>query len=88
MHLTVEDVEAALIAVQDTALPDKPDESACRAPGCAACARRRSVRSAPDPEKEGNNRLRTVLGIAIAPTAIWVATWPFPVTLMVAMAWG
>ena len=92
VHPSVDAARAALFEVRDLPLPDKP------------VARRplrtwvRSVYvllifggylSAPsDRRREAAHPwLKATVGVLIGAT-IWVITWVFPVTMMVAMAWG
>jgi hypothetical protein len=91
LHSSVESAQVALDAVRATPLPDKPQS-------------RRSWRvwvhsirmmlvfggflSRPsDSPTPSRGRLLTMAALA-AGLAIWVLTWVFPVTLMVAMAWS
>jgi hypothetical protein len=93
VHPTVEDAEAALIAVQNAPTPDRP-------------AHRRSLRtwvdsgyrllvfggfmspSAAEPPKQRIlDRIRAVLSFLVA-AAVWVMTWVVPFTFMILMAWG
>jgi hypothetical protein len=92
VHPSVDAAHAALLAVRDTPLPQKPT------------ARRplrtwvRSVYvllifggflSAPSDEREESSHpwLKATLGFVIG-AAIWAITWVFPVSFMIAMAWG
>jgi hypothetical protein len=93
VHPTVEQAEAALLAVQDKPMPDRP-------------TKRRSLRtwvhsgylllvlggfmspSAAEPLKRPVlDRIRAVLSFLLA-GAIWVMTWVVPFTFMIMMAWG
>jgi hypothetical protein len=93
VHPSVESAEAALVAVKETPMPERPTQ-------------RRSLRtwvhsvylvlvlggflspSAAKPPKQGwLDRLRSV-ATALLGVAIWLMTWVFPVTFMVLMAWG
>jgi hypothetical protein len=91
VHPTVEAAEAALVEVRERGAPPKPD-------------RRRSLRVwylsvrrvlvfggflAPPKARGGIRfvRLRTIFGVLVG-LGIWVVTWVFPVTFMIAMAWG
>lgn len=92
VHPTVDAARAALLPVRDTPMPEKP---AARRPW------RTWVRSiyvlliyggflsAPsDTRKEGAHPwVKTAIGTLFAAT-VWVITWVFPLSLMVAMAWG
>jgi hypothetical protein len=91
VHRTVEDAEAALIAVRDGPPPSKP-------------AARRSIRMwyesikrllvfggflAP-PSDDAPTRfvhVRAVFGFLVG-AGLWIITWVFPLTFMVMMAWG
>jgi hypothetical protein len=88
VHPTADEAEAALEQVRAVPLPDKPDE-------------RRPLRSwvhsvrqilvfggflAPSPD-ERPTKLRTALGVLLAAT-LWIVTCLFPVSLMIALAWG
>ncbi len=92
VHPDVETAEAALLGVRDTAVPDKPPQ---RRPlrhwvhsvflllvfggfmSPSEAETKRGIRE----------RIRTILGLLFG-LALWVITWVFPVTFMVAMAWG
>jgi hypothetical protein len=92
VHPTVDAARAALFEVRDTALPDKPTD---RRPlhvwvrsiyvllvfGGFISARTE------ESEKNSHWRLRAALGFLIG-MAIWVTTWVFPVSFMIAMAWA
>ena len=92
VHPTVDAARSALLPVRDTPMPEKP---AARRPW------RTWVRSiyvlliyggflsAPsDARKEGAHPwVKTAIGTLFAAT-VWVITWVFPLSLMVAMAWG
>ena len=93
VHPDVEQAEAALIAVQNTPMPDRP-------------TRRRSLRtwvhsvylllvfggfmspSTAEPLKRPVwDRVRAVFSFLVA-AVIWVMTWVVPFTFMIMMAWG
>jgi len=92
VHPTTEEATAALAAVRDAPLPEKPAE-------------RRSMRvwvrsiytvlifggflGAPTSEEEkvAHWRLKATLGLLVG-AAIWAVTWVLPVSFMIAMAWG
>jgi hypothetical protein len=92
VHPTVESAEAALTAVRDKTMPDRP-------------AQRRSLRtwvhsvylllvfggfmspSSAKPKGGGRDRVRAVFS-ALLGAGIWVTTWVLPVTFMIMMAWG
>jgi hypothetical protein len=93
VHPDVEQAEAALIAVQNTPMPDRP-------------TRRRSLRtwvhsvylllvfggfmspSTAEPLKRPVlDRVRAVFSFVVA-AVIWVMTWVVPFTFMIMMAWG
>ena len=92
VHKTVDEARAALLPVQDKPLPEKPT---ARRPW------RTWVRSiyvvliyggflsAPsDKSKEGAHPwVKTAIGALFAAT-VWVVTWVFPLSFMIAMAWG
>ena len=92
VHPTVDDARAALLPVRDAPLPEKPT---ARRPW------RTWVRSiyvvliyggflsAPsDKSKEGAHPwVKTGLGV-VAFAIVWVITWVFPLSFMLAMAWG
>lgn len=94
VHPTPEAAEKALLEVRAAGLPEKPSQ---RRP------LRSWVRSAymllifggflsapqRDVERESHRypRLRTLAGLTVG-AAIWAATWIFPVSFMIAMAWG
>ena len=98
MYLTPEDAEQALVAVRDAPPPEKVQE---RRPlriwvrtvyrllvfgGFMAPPKDKSAEAGQEDEPE-RSRLRGWIGIA-GGTAIWLSTWVFPITFMVAMAWG
>ena len=98
MYLTPEDAEQALIAVRDAPPPEKVQE---RRPlrmwvrtvyrllvfgGFMSPPKDKSAEAGQEDEPE-RSRLRGWIGIA-GGTAIWLSTWVFPITFMVAMAWG
>jgi len=93
VHPTVDEAEAALIAVQNAPMPDRPTH-------------RRSLRTwvdsgyrllvfggfmspstAEPPKRRILDRTRAVLSFLVA-AAIWVMTWVVPFTFMILMAWG
>ena len=93
VHPDVEHAEAALRAVQNTPIPERP-------------ARRRSLRfwvdsgyrllvfggflsaaAAEPPKHRALDRLRAILSFLLG-VAIWVMTWVLPFTFMIMMAWG
>jgi hypothetical protein len=93
VHPDAEAAEAALVAVQNAPMPERP-------------AHRRSLRtwvdsgfrllvfggfmspSAAEPPKErALDRIRAVLSFLLG-AAIWVTTWVLPLTFMILMAWG
>lgn len=93
VHPDVEQAEAALLAVKNSPMPERP-------------AQRRSLRtwvhsaylllvfggfmspSTAEPLKRPIlDRIRAVLSFAVA-AAIWVLTWVVPFTFMIMMAWG
>lgn len=90
VHPSVEAAEAALGSIRDKGTPDRPE-------------RRRSWRtwvhsvylllvfggflSPPAATDEKPGRARAVFGVLVG-VAIWVTTWVFPLTFMIAMAWG
>ncbi len=92
VHPTVDAARSALLPVRDTPLPEKP---AARRPW------RTWVRSiyvvliyggflsAPsDKRKEGAHPwVKTAIGVLFGVT-VWVVTWVFPLSFMIAMAWG
>jgi hypothetical protein len=95
VHPTPEVAERTLVAVRAAGVPEKPSE---RRP------LRSWVRSAymllvfggflgaPNHEAEATEplrypRLRALAGLTVG-AAIWAATWIFPVSFMLAMAWG
>ena len=92
VHPTVDAARSALLGVRDTPLPDKPT---VRRPWRTWV---RSVYvvliyggflSAPsDKRKEGAHPwVKTAIGGLFAAT-VWVITWVFPLSFMIAMAWG
>ena len=98
MYRTPEDAEQALIAVRDAPPPEKVQE---RRPlrmwvrtvyrllvfgGFMSPPKDKSAEAGQEDEPE-RSRLRGWIGIA-GGTAIWLSTWVFPITFMVAMAWG
>ena len=98
MYRTPEDAEQALVAVRDAPPPEKVQE---RRPlriwvrtvyrllvfgGFMAPPKDKSAEAGQEDEPE-RSRLRGWIGIA-GGTAIWLSTWVFPITFMVAMAWG
>ena len=92
VHPTVDAARAALIKVRDASLPEKPT---------ARRPLRVWVRSiyvllvfggfisarTEEGDKKSLWRLRAALGFVIG-LAIWVTTWVFPVSFMIAMAWA
>ncbi len=92
VHPTVDDARSALLSVRDAPLPEKP---AARRPW------RTWVRSiyvlliyggflsAPsDKQDEGAHPwVKTAIG-ALFGLTVWVVTWVFPLSFMIAMAWG
>ena len=92
VHPTVDAARAALIKVRDASLPEKPT---------ARRPLRVWVRSiyvllvfggfisarTEESDKKSLWRLRAALGFVIG-LAIWVTTWVFPVSFMIAMAWA
>ncbi|HEX8754434.1 MAG TPA: hypothetical protein VF731_13560 [Solirubrobacterales bacterium] len=93
VHPTPEAAEKSLIAVREAGMPAKPSErrpirSWVRAAYMLAVFG--GFLGAPNRDVEQTRRhprLRTVVGM-VAGGAIWVTTWVFPVSFMVAMAWG
>jgi len=94
VHPTPDAAEKALTAVRDSPQPEKPST---RRPlrtwihsGYLLLVFGGFL-SAPDDEGEapeaGHSRLRELGGMVVG-GVIWLATWVFPVTLMIAMAWG
>ena len=98
MYRTPEEAEQALVAVRDAPPPEKVQE---RRPlriwvrtvyrllvfgGFMAPPKDKSAEAGQEDEPE-RSRLRGWIGIA-GGTAIWLSTWVFPITFMVAMAWG
>ena len=92
VHPTVDAARSALLPVRDTPLPEKP---AARRPWRTWV---RSVYvvliyggflSAPsDKRKEGAHPwVKTAIGVLFGLT-VWVVTWVFPLSFMIAMAWG
>jgi len=94
VHPTPEAAERSLRAVQAAGVPAKPDEHR------PLRSWARSVYmllvfggflAAPERDIEKSRprfpRLRAAVGLAIG-GAIWAATWIFPVSFMIAMAWG
>ena len=93
VHPTVDAARSALLPVRDTPLPEKP---AARRPW------RTWVRSiyvvliyggflsAPsDKRKEGAHPwVKTAIGFLAFAMTVWVVTWVFPLSFMIAMAWG
>jgi hypothetical protein len=95
VHPTPEAAEKSLIEVRETGMPEKPSErrpirSWVRAAYMLAIfggfvgAPNRDVEQV---RRYRHPRLRTAAGLAIG-GAVWAATWIFPVSFMVAMAWG
>jgi hypothetical protein len=92
VHPTVEAAEAALMAVRDRPLPEKPD---ARRPLRAWIQSVRMILVfggfiAPPtrgPRQRSHGRLRAAAELALA-GAIWVTTWVLPVTFMIAMSWA
>jgi hypothetical protein len=92
VHSNVEAAQAALISVRDTAMPDRP---------ASRRSWRTWVHSVylllvfggfispsdPEDEKGRHSRIKAAFGIAVG-VAIWATTWIFPLTFMIAMAWG
>ena len=92
VHSNVEEAAAALNAVRDKAMPDHP---------ATRRSWRIWVHSVylllvfggflspsdPDEDEGGHSRVKAALGILFG-VAIWATTWVFPVTFMIAMAWG
>lgn len=92
VHPSVESAEAALIAVRDNGMPDRPEQ-------------RRSLRtwvhsvylmlvfggfmspSSAKPKGGALDRVRAVFSVLLG-IGIWVTTWVLPVTFMIVMAWG
>ena len=98
MYRTPEDAEQALIAVRDAPPPEKVQE---RRPlrtwvrtvyrllvfgGFMSPPKDNSAEAGQEDDPE-RSRLRGWIGIT-GGTAIWLSTWVFPITFMVAMAWG
>ena len=98
MYRTPEEAEQALVAVRDAPPPEKVQE---RRPlrmwvrtvyrllvfgGFMSPPKDKSAEAGQEDEPE-RSRLRGWIGIA-GGTAIWLSTWVFPITFMVAMAWG
>ncbi|HTX11568.1 MAG TPA: hypothetical protein VME22_23295 [Solirubrobacteraceae bacterium] len=93
VHPDVEQAQAALRAVQDTPIPERPP-------------RRRSLRfwvdsgyrllvfggflsaaAAEPPKRRALDRIRAILSFLVG-AGIWVMTWVLPFTFMIMMAWG
>jgi hypothetical protein len=92
VHPSVESAQAALTAVRDQKMPERP-------------AQRRSLRtwvhsvylllvfggfmspSSAKPKGGVLDRVKTVFSVLLA-IGIWVTTWVLPVTFMILMAWG
>ena len=92
VHPTVEAAREALIKVRDASLPEKP---AARRP-LRVWVRSIYVllvfggfisASTEESDKYAHWRLRAALGFLVG-LAIWVITWVFPVSFMIAMAWA
>ncbi|MFL5860477.1 MAG: hypothetical protein ACJ780_06830 [Solirubrobacteraceae bacterium] len=92
IHPTVDAAEAALTAVREKGLPERPQT-------------RRSLRTwvhsvylllvfggfmSPSAAKEDKGTLGKIKAVfsVVVGVVIWATTWVFPVTFMVAMAWG
>ena len=92
IHPDIEAAEAALVAVREKGIPDRPEK-------------RRSLRiwvhsvylllvfggfMSPSAAKEDKGTLGKVKAVfsVLVGVGIWLTTWVFPVTFMVAMAWG
>jgi hypothetical protein len=92
VHPTVDAARAALLSVRDTPLPEKP---ATRRPWRTWVGSVYELLifggflSAPsDKRKEGSHAgVKTAIGVVFA-LAVWVITWVFPLSFMIAMAWG
>ena len=98
MYRTPEEAEQALIAVRDAPPPEKVQErrplrmwvrTVYRLLVFGGFMSPPKDKSADDSEADepDHSRLRGWIGIAVG-TAIWLSTWVFPITFMVAMAWG
>lgn len=92
VYLSIEEAEAGLLAVQAVGLPPKPEKRR------SLLLWIRSVRlllvfggflSPPSGRQHHGLRswLRDAVGL-VAGVAVWVVTWIFPATFMIAMAWG
>jgi hypothetical protein len=93
VHPSVEDAEKALVHARARPMPDKPE----RRRSLRTWAR--SVRmllvfggflAPPSKRDEGPGWRQRLLALAglMAGVAIWAITWVFPITFMIAMAWG
>jgi hypothetical protein len=95
VHETVDAAEAALLAVRDRPLPERPAERRRLRTWVDSVYRLLifgGFMSAPSHERDAETRrararLRTIAGIVIG-TVVWVMTWVLPLTFMVVMAWG
>ena len=93
VHSNVEAAEAALTAVREKAIPDRPATrrslahlGSQRLP--AARVRRLHVPvGRPTRTKADAAGCKAAFGVLFG-VAIWATTWVFPVTFMIAMAWG
>ena len=92
VHPTTDAARAALVAVRDTPLPEKPSE---RRPlrvwvrSIYAMLIFGGFLSAPTEEEDKGSpwRMKAVVGFLIG-AVIWAITWILPVSFMIAMAWG
>ncbi len=94
VHPSPEAAESALVRIRDVSMPEKPSE---RRPlrtwihSAYLLLIFGGFLSAPDNDVDqietSYPRLRTAAGIAVG-TMIWLTTWVFPVSFMIAMAWG
>ncbi len=92
VHPTVEAAHAALVAVKNTPLPERPTH---RRPLAAWVHSIHLILifggflAAPSEgaQKGAYSRLKAGIGFVVA-MVIWISTWIFPVTFMVVMAWG
>jgi hypothetical protein len=91
IHPTVDAAEASLTKVRATPLPDKPSE---RRPLKLWIASVRMVlviggfMGPPDPEEGASRSRLAAIGSLVVGGLLWGLTWVFPLTFMIAMAWG
>jgi hypothetical protein len=92
VHPTVEAAERALIAVRRTPMPGRPPERRSLRTWVDSGYRLLVFGgfvspSAAAPRRGVSGWLRTAFSVVLG-GVIWVATWVFPVTFMIMMAWG